>query len=153
MPTGLYVLSMRDGARDHLMTISLALQLAKEPRVIGLAVEEGAHALEFLVPGAVTGLVLLAPETRALARRFAKVPEVDTDAMTASGVPVLRDPVTELLVPSESLGMLRLRVRERIGLGSHWLVLVSVEGLFAVVSPGEWGRLLVIQDTRMRYGG
>jgi len=153
MPTGLYVLSMRGEGRDHLMTISLAVQVAKEPRVLACAVEEGAHALGFLGPGAAAGLALLAPAARALARRFAKPPEVDEATMTAAGVPVVRDTETGLLVPRESLGMLRLRVASREHLGSHWLVLARVEGLLALAPPVEWGPLLAIQDTRMRYGG
>jgi len=153
MPTGLYVLSMREQGQDHLMTISLAVQLAKEPRIIGCAVEDGARALAFLAPGASAGLVLLAASARALARRFAKPSEVDEAAMTAAGVPVVRDPATALLVPRESLGMLRLVVEERTRLGSHWLVLARVEGLLAMVPTADWGPLLAIQDTRMRYGG
>lgn len=153
LPTGLYVLSMRRDVRDHLMTISLAVQVAKEPRVVALAVEAGARALELLPCGATAGLVLLPPAARVLARRFAKPAVLDEQAMTVADVPVVRDRQTSLLVPRESYGMVRLEVRDFVDLGSHRLVLATVVGLYALVPVDEWGPLLAIQDTRMRYGG
>lgn len=153
MSSGLYLLSLTDGDRSHLMTISLVMQVSKEPRILAMSVERGALALEFLSQDAAIGLVFLDVAQVPLARKFAKPPVVDAVAMTASGVPVVRDEVSGLLLPRDALGMVLGRVVTMDELGSHWLITSSVDSMVVRQPLEAWSSVLSMSDTRMRYGG
>ncbi|MGC9155126.1 MAG: flavin reductase family protein [Ferrimicrobium sp.] len=153
MSSGLYLLSLTDGDRSHLMTISLVMQVSKEPRMLAMSVEREALALEFLRQGAVVGLVFLDVTQAPLARKFAKPPAVDVAAMTASGIPVVRDEASRLLLPRDALGMVLGRVVAMVELGSHWLITSSVDSMVVRQPVEAWSTVLSMSDTRMHYGG
>jgi flavin reductase (DIM6/NTAB) family NADH-FMN oxidoreductase RutF len=159
LPTGLYVVGSRgvlDGEdRCNLMTASLVVQVAVEPKLVGVAVDSTALTERLITTGGVFSLCVLRRQDRAVVRRFVKpVTDVVTDAAghvtemageavvtRAGGVPALRG----------ALAVLDCEVRHRLELGSHVLFIgevVDVEG------PGEGDlEVLRMEDTRMSYGG
>ncbi|WP_298448013.1 flavin reductase [Ferrimicrobium sp.] len=151
--SGLYLLSLASAQRLHLMTISLVMQVAKQPRRLAMSIEDGAISLEFVAPSAPVGLVLLDASQASLARKFAKPPVFDPSHTSANGVSVVREAESGLAMPSEALGMLIGRVQSVTELGSHWLMTTSVDTLVARQPPSEWPRVLSMSDTRMHYGG
>ncbi|MCI2976459.1 MAG: flavin reductase family protein [Ferrimicrobium sp.] len=154
MTSGLYLLSLSDGSRTHLMTISLVMQAAKHPRRLAMSIEEGAIALGFLAPLSPVGLVLLEASQAPLARKFAKPPVFeDQDDTRASGVSIVRHAESGLVMPCDALGMLIGRVYSTIALESHWLVVTSVDSMVTTKTPSQWTKVLSMSDTRMRYGG
>ncbi len=153
MPSGLYLLSLTDGERSHLMTISLVMQASKEPRRLAMSVERGALALEFVYEGAAVGLVLLDQTQAPLARKFAKPPAFDPTTMVASGVSVVRDFGSGLLMPRDALGMLLGKVVAMVSLGSHWLITSSIDSMVVRQPLEAWPAVLSMSDTRMHYGG
>jgi len=163
MPTGLYVVgsTLGDAGRDasgaqwNLMTASLVVQVATEPKLVAAAVETEAVTRRLVDTAGCFSISLLGRESRALVRRFVKpVHDVELDdegaparlggepvVLAPSGCPVLR----------AAVAWLDCQVRHRWELGSHVLFVgevTSVDG-----PEGEVGGVLRMEDTRMSYGG
>jgi flavin reductase (DIM6/NTAB) family NADH-FMN oxidoreductase RutF len=163
LPTGLYVLGTRAGARRNLMTVSWVTQVALEPKLLGVGVERAAVTHELLSEGGVYALSILPRTERALVRRFAKPVEdqsVDdeTGAGTMEGVPV-RAELTGAPILVVAAAWVDCEVRHTLALGSHsWFVAEVVdcgtaEG-GADSGPGAGAvEILRMEDTRMSYGG
>lgn len=164
MPSGIYVLGTRDGSRRNLMTISFAVQMSVDPKLVGVSVEAVAASHELLLEGRAFTLSLLYTEDRALVRKFVKPVEdqrVDeaTGAGTMNGAEV-RAATTgapyleiaaawidcEVLTTSE-LGSHTLFVGEVVDCGSSLLE----ENADRPVS--EHPKILSMSDTRLNYGG
>jgi flavin reductase (DIM6/NTAB) family NADH-FMN oxidoreductase RutF len=170
MPSGLYVLGTRAGARRNLMTISWVTQVALEPKLMGVGVESAALTNALIVQGRVFALSILARSERALVRKFVKPVEdqaIDekTSSGTMKGVAVVSAstgaPVLEVAV-----AWIDCELRHVLELGSHsWFVGEVVDCGIGSGSPvedetgedeaGEPLRptVLRMEDTRMSYGG
>ncbi len=152
MPTGLYLLGSRAGARRNLMTCSLAVQLATEPKLLGVAVESGSVTLGLVREGRSFALSLLSRQDRALVRTFAKPAEHDASARTLSGVAYLDAPATGCPAPASAVAVLDCRLERVVELGSHALLVGEVlDAVFG--DEGEEAEVLRIEDTRVSYGG
>lgn len=157
MPTGLYLVGSRSGGRRNLMTANLAVQLATEPKLVGVAVDTDALTRRLIAEGGCFSLNLLARDDRALVRRFVKpVPEDQVElglggaATAIAGEPV-EEHVTGAPVLARAAAWLDCEVRHRLPLGSHELFVGEV---MAVGGPdGDVASVLRMEDTRMNYGG
>lgn len=157
MPTGLYVIGSRVGVERNLMTASLVVQVATDPKLVAVAIDAGAVTHRLVAAGGCFSVCLLDRADRAVVRRFVKpVPDgaVVTDGEgratsmageevfeRATGAPILR----------RAPGWLDCEVRYRLDLGSHDLFVGEV---VAVGGPeDELPGVLRMEDTRMSYGG
>ncbi|MGC8471317.1 MAG: flavin reductase family protein [Acidimicrobiales bacterium] len=156
MPTGLYVVGSAAGGRANLMTASLAMQVATEPKLVAVAVDASSVTRTLIVEGGAFSLNLLAREDRALVRRFVK-PVPEQEIVTEGGVVVsmLDEPVevhvTGAPVLARALAWLDCALRHRLDAGSHELFVGEVVGVGG--PPGEIAPVLRMEDTRMSYGG
>jgi flavin reductase (DIM6/NTAB) family NADH-FMN oxidoreductase RutF len=127
MPSGLYVVGSTDGAsRRNLMTLNWATQLAFEPKLLGIAVEQAAYTHELIEAGGVFSLCVIDREDRAIVRKFTKPVEVDLAAGT-------------------------LNVRDRVATGDHTLFVGEI--VDCGFPKDEATPVLRMEDTRMNYGG
>jgi flavin reductase (DIM6/NTAB) family NADH-FMN oxidoreductase RutF len=159
MPSGLYVVGTRAGARRNLMTVSWATQVAMTPKLLGIGVETGALTHELLDQGRVFALSILPRSERALVRRFVK-PVTESTVDDTTGVGTMNgEPVhsagTGAPVLDVSASWLDCEVRHVLALGSHsWFVGEVVDCGESPEEAGEPdGGVLRMEDTRMNYGG
>jgi flavin reductase (DIM6/NTAB) family NADH-FMN oxidoreductase RutF len=162
MPSGLYVLGSRAGARRNLMTANWATQVALEPKLVAVSVEQGAVTHALIAEGRTFALSMIGRAERAVVRRFVKpVTEVDVDDDgngtmqgeavwgTTGGCPVL----------SAAAAWLACELVEQVAVGSHSLFVGEVVdcgfGPSQGAGPAQGERLEVLrmEDTRMNYGG
>ena len=156
MPSGLYVVGSAAGGRANLMTANLAIQVATEPKLVGVAIDSGSVTRALVEAGGAFSLSLLSREDRAVVRRFVK-PVPASEIATRDGVVVamagedVEVHVTGAPVLSRAVAWLDCEVRHRLELGSHGLFVGEV---VAVGGPeGEVPPVLRMEDTRMNYGG
>jgi len=169
MPTGLFVVGSRDGARRNLMTCNWVMQVATTPKLVAVGLESGSVTRSLVEAGGSFSVSLLARSDRSLVRRFVKpVRDMEVDA-SGVAVSLQGEPVIEvadgLPVLAGSIGWLACSVRSvhdfgdvGPGIGSSHVLVVG-----EVVGAGESDRLrspsdgsdavLTMDDTRMNYGG
>jgi flavin reductase (DIM6/NTAB) family NADH-FMN oxidoreductase RutF len=165
MPTGIYVLGSTKGPEGpwHLMTHSLAVQVATEPCVVALAVETSALTHEYLVSSNVAALTVLRRDQRELVRRFVKPVEpsvIDRSAeeVTMGGVVVAAAPSGAPFL-RDALGVLDLRVLESTSFTSHTTFFCEVTQVATAPEVTEGSasariaQVLRMEDTKMNYGG
>lgn len=156
MPSGLYIVGVRDGDRTNAMTLNWATQVSRQPVRLGIAVQKEAFTHELLVSAESFTLNLLHRKDRALIRKFVKPVEVDREAMTLNGV-AFRDSSTGAPVLTQALAFLDCRTVERLDLGDHTFFVGDViDANFEKVQADalESGpEVLRMEDTRMNYGG
>lgn len=156
MPSGLYVVGSAAGGRANLMTASLAMQVATEPKLVAVAVDATSVTRTLIAQGGGFSLSLLAREDRALVRRFVK-PAPEQEVVTEGGVvvSVLEEPVevhvTGAPVLARAVAWLDCELRRRLDVGSHELFVGEVVGVGG--PSGEIPPVLRMEDTRMSYGG
>lgn len=157
MPTGLYVVGSRGANRLNLMTANLCVQVALEPKLVGVAIDVSALTARLVREGGGFSISLLAREDRAVVRRFVKpVPEGDVtfgddgEVRSMGGEQVMVGP-TGAPILARAVAWLDCSLRQHVPLGSHCLYIgevVGVGGPDADVPP-----VLRMEDTRMNYGG
>jgi flavin reductase (DIM6/NTAB) family NADH-FMN oxidoreductase RutF len=169
LPTGLYVMGTKASSRRNLMTISWVVQVAVDPKLVGVGVQRDAVTHELLTEGRVFALSLLRRDDRAVVRKFVKPVndlEIDetTGAGTMQGLPVSARatgaPVLDLCA-----AWIDCELRHVLELGSHSFFVGEVVdcGLSSSTEGNEdnrdadvdalAGQILRIEDTRMNYGG
>src|SRR5690348_15075100 len=72
MPSGLYVLGSRAGDERNLMTLNWATQVAFEPKLVAISVEQAAVTHRLVHEGGAFALNLVDREDRAIVRKFVK---------------------------------------------------------------------------------
>src|SRR5579864_1295584 len=85
MPSGLYLLGSRSGEERNLMTLNWASQVAFEPKLLAVSVEQTALTHRLVREGRVFSLNLVDREDRAIVRKFVKPVEADPGAETLNG--------------------------------------------------------------------
>lgn len=152
MPTGLYLLGTRAGARRNLMTCNLVSQLATRPKLVGVAVERDALSLQLVRDGQGFCLSMLDRSDRAVVRRFAKPAIDDPAAETLSGMAYSAAPVSGSPVLAIAVAFVDCRLDREVDLGSHVLCIGEVAAA-GFGGRGEGVEVLRSEDTRMNYGG
>jgi flavin reductase (DIM6/NTAB) family NADH-FMN oxidoreductase RutF len=161
MPTGLFLIGSRaevDGAVvRNLMTASLVVQVATDPKLVAVAVDTTAVTHDLLSAGLCFSVCLLHRDDKAVVRRFVKPVPIDQVLTDAHGKAVsmagetVFEATTGAPVLTRALGWLDCEVRHRLDLHSHELFVGEV---VAVGGPeGELTDVLRMEDTRMNYGG
>jgi flavin reductase (DIM6/NTAB) family NADH-FMN oxidoreductase RutF len=173
MPTGLFVVGSRWGARRNLMTCNWAMQVAVVPKLVAVAVEVGSVTEELIDRGGGFALSVLPRSERALVRKFVKpVDQVTLDpdghAVSLQGQSV-HEVAGGLPCLAAAVSWLACAVRhvERWDGGgggapaaSHALFVGEVidagedaSGTDAAGDGGGHPEILQMGDTRMNYGG
>jgi flavin reductase (DIM6/NTAB) family NADH-FMN oxidoreductase RutF len=157
MPSGLYVLGSRSGARRNLMTLNWAMQVALEPKLVAVSVQSTAVTHELVSESGVFALSILKRDDRALVRKFVKPVEasdvdVDTSGSGTMRQVGVRSDVTGAPILADATAWLDCRVTTASALGSHSLFVGEVVG-FGFSEAGEGVPVLRMEDTRMNYGG
>ena len=150
MPSGLYVIGSRSGDRRNGMTLNWATQLSFDPKLVGVAVENGAVTAELIAEGGAFSVCILDREDRAIVRKFTKPVEVDAAASTLNGFP-FHDGVTGVPILDQAVAYVECRVRQSLDLGDHTLFVGEV--VDAGFQKPEDTPVLRMEDTRMNYGG
>ena len=150
LPSGIYVVGSRAGERRNAMTANWVMQLATDPKLLGVGIESGAVTLELIRAGGVFSVSVVAREDRALVRKFVKPSEVDAEAGTLNGIG-FHGAVTGAPVLDGAVAWLDCRVDRLVEFGSHVLVAGVVEA--AGFLRDEDTPVLRMEDTRMSYGG
>ena len=166
LPTGLFVVGSRAGARRNLMTCNWVMQVAITPKLVAAAVERGSVTRELIEDGGGFSVSVLARSDRAVVRRFVKptthlVTDASGVAVSLEGEPV-HEVAGGLPCLASAVSWLSCRVRHT----GRW----DVDGQAAshvlfvgeVVDAGEreptggagdHPEILRMEDTRMNYGG
>lgn len=157
MPTGLYVIGSRGRDRRNLMTANLCVQVAVEPKLVGVAVDAAALTAGLVRDGGCFSVSVLSRQDRAVVRRFVKpVPEADVVtgdggepmSMAGEAVVVAR---TGAPILARAVAWLDCEVRHQVPLGSHDFFIGEVVAVGG--PPGDVPPVLRMEDTRMNYGG
>lgn len=151
LPSGLYVLGSESGGRRNLMTLSWAMQVATEPKLLSVGVETAAVTHELVRGGGAFALSILAREDRALVRRFGKPLDDDGTPGSLAGHEV-KTAVTGAPILVAAAAWLDCRVVQTVELGSHSLFIGEVVDC-AEDAARLAGGVLRMEDTRMSYGG
>jgi flavin reductase (DIM6/NTAB) family NADH-FMN oxidoreductase RutF len=149
MPTGLYVMGSRHEDRQNLMTLDWATQVATEPKLVAVSVDQAARTAELVAAGGVFALSLLDRSDRAIVRKFVKPVERRDDG-TLNGFPVWQA-ATGAPILERAVAWLDCEVRQGIDVGSHTVFLGEV--VHAGATGEEELPVLRMEDTRMSYGG
>jgi flavin reductase (DIM6/NTAB) family NADH-FMN oxidoreductase RutF len=132
------------------MTLNWATQVAVDPKLVAVSVEETAVSHGLLREGGVFALNILGREQRALVRKFVKPLEDGGEARSLAGFP-LRDDPTGAPVLADAAAWLVCAVRHELGCGSHTVFVGEVVDCGG--EPADEFAPLRMEDTRMSYGG
>jgi flavin reductase (DIM6/NTAB) family NADH-FMN oxidoreductase RutF len=147
IPNALALVGSRAGDERNAMTTSWITQLAQEPVLIGVGVDNDAVTRRLIADGGSFTVNLWdATDTRVFVK-FSK-PATD-DGATLNGRAV-RTATTGAPVFEEAIAWMDCEVRHTLDLGSHTLFVGEV--VDAAVNDDE-ARPASMADTRMKYGG
>jgi flavin reductase (DIM6/NTAB) family NADH-FMN oxidoreductase RutF len=160
MPTGLYVIGSRatvDGEdRANLMTASLVVQVATEPKLVGVAVDTEAVTAALIAASGRFTVNLVRRDDRAMVRKFVKpvtaVVRGPDGAVTEMAGHAVHEGAHGVPILDAAEAVLECEVRDRLDYTSHFLFVGEVVG---VAGPDEGAEqpVLRMEDTRMSYGG
>ena len=147
IPNALALVGSRAGDERNAMTTSWITQLAQEPVLIGVGVDNVAVTHRLITDGGSFTVNLWDAADTKVFVKFSK-PAVD-DGDTLNGRPV-RAATTGAPVFDEALAWIDCEVRHTLDLGSHTLFVGEVVDA-AIVDDDA--RPASMSDTRMKYGG
>jgi len=150
MPYGLYVVGSRAGDRRNGMTLNWVTQLSFDPKLLGVAVENGSLTSELISGGGVFSLNIVDREDRAIVRKFTKPVDVDDAAGTLNGF-AFHDGATGAPILDTAIAYADCEVRQQVPTGSHTLFIGEVVDA-RFLKPEDTAPLRM-EDTRMIYGG
>jgi flavin reductase (DIM6/NTAB) family NADH-FMN oxidoreductase RutF len=150
LPSGLYVLGSRAGAKRNLMTMNWVTQVSFEPKLLGVGIEREAVTHELVRESGAFVLNTVSREDRAIVRKFTKPVEVDDGAHTLNGFP-FHDGVTGAPILDQAPAFIECEVRQSVEVGNHTLFLGEV--VACGFQADEETPVLRMEDTRMNYGG
>ncbi len=147
IPNALALVGSRSGDERNAMTTSWVTQVAMEPVLIAVGVDNAAVTRRLIADGGSFSVNLWdATDTRVFVK-FSK-PAQYADG-TLNGRPV-RDEATGAPVFDEAIAWLDCGVRHTLDLGSHTLFVGEV---LAAGIADDAARAASMADTRMKYGG
>ena len=147
IPNALALVGSAAGGERNAMTTSWISQLAMEPVLIGIGVDNSAVTHRLIAEGGSFTINLWdSEETRPIVK-FSK-PATD-DGETLNGRPV-RNGTTGAPIFDEALAWMECEVRQAHDLGTHTLFIGEL--IDAAINDDE-KRPAAMSDTRMKYGG
>ena len=150
LPSGLYILGSRAGARRNGMTMNGVTQVSFEPKLVGVGIEKHALTHELVSEGGVFVLNTVSREDRSIVRKFTKPVEVDEAARTLNGFP-FHDGVTGAPILDQAPAFVECEVRQPVDTGNHTFFIGEV--VACGFQADEETPVLRMEDTRMNYGG
>jgi flavin reductase (DIM6/NTAB) family NADH-FMN oxidoreductase RutF len=150
MPSGLYVLGSRAGEERNFMTLNWASQVAFEPKLVAVSIEQAAVTHRLVKDGGAFSLSLVDREDRAIVRKFVKPVEADLAAGTLNGF-AFREGSTGAPILTQAVAWIECEVRQEVACGQHTLFVGEVADCGFL--KGEETDVLRMEDTRMNYGG
>jgi flavin reductase (DIM6/NTAB) family NADH-FMN oxidoreductase RutF len=150
MPSGLYVLGSRAGRRRNLMTLNWASQVASDPKLLAVSIEDAALTHTLVREGRVFALNILDRNDRAVVRKFVKPLDDQGDPSELAGFRV-HSHVTGAPILDLAGAWIECEVRQEVPCGSHTLFLGEIVGCGK--RAGDDFEVLRMEDTRMNYGG
>ena len=151
MPSGLYVVGSSDlQGTSNLMTLNWATQVAFDPKLVGIAVDQHALTHRLIEAGECFTVCFVAREDRAIVRRFTRPVEVDPSTGELNGFAV-HVATTGAPVLSTAAAFLDCRVRQVVPTGDHTFFVGEVVDVGFLSDEGT--EVLRMEDTRMNYGG
>jgi flavin reductase (DIM6/NTAB) family NADH-FMN oxidoreductase RutF len=147
IPTGLYVIGVKDGAgAQHAFTGSWLSQCSMKPPCVMLGVRHGSQSLDFLKKGRAFSVNFVAKSDRKILEQFFKPAPASGNrfgdlgfSLKATGTPVL----------DAAIAFLECEVKHVLDAGDHSVVVGEV--VEAEVRRDE--APLVMSDTPWHYGG
>ncbi len=150
LPYGLYVVGSRHKERRNAMTLNWATQLAFEPKLIGIGVENTAYTHELILQGKVFSLCTVARKDRSIVRKFTKPVEVNLAEMTLNGFG-FHEGVSGAPILDCAAAYLDCHVQQTVPTGAHTLFIGEI--IDCGFQADENTEVLRMEDTRMNYGG
>ncbi len=147
IPNALALVGSRAGDERNAMTTSWITQLAMEPVLIGIGVDNDAVTHRLISDGgSFTVNLWNSEETRPFVK-FSKPATYEEGAL--NGRPV-REATTGAPVFDDAIAWMDCEVRQHLDLGTHTLFIGEV--VDAAINDDE-ARAAAMSDTRMKYGG
>jgi flavin reductase (DIM6/NTAB) family NADH-FMN oxidoreductase RutF len=147
IPNALALVGSRAGDEWNAMTTSWITQLAMEPVLIGVGVDNDAVTRRLIADGGSFSVNLWSSEDTRTFVKFSK--PATKEGMTLNGR-AIREGVTGAPVFEEAIAHLDCEVRHAHDLGSHTLFIGEV--VDAAIRDDD-ARAAAMSDTRMKYGG
>ena len=147
IPNALALVGSRAGDEWTAMTTSWITQLAMEPVLVGVGVDNDAVTRRLIADGGSFSVNLWSSEDTRTFVKFSK--PATKEGMTLNGR-AIREGVTGAPVFEEAIAHLDCEVRHAHDLGSHTLFIGEV--VDAAIRDDE-ARAAAMSDTRMKYGG
>ncbi len=147
IPNALALVGSAAGGERNAMTTSWITQLAMEPVLIGIGVDNSAVTHRLITEGGSFTINLWDSEETRPFVKFSK-PATD-DGETLNGRPV-RNGTTGAPIFDEALAWMECEVRQAHDLGTHTLFIGEL--IDAAINDDE-KRPAAMSDTRMKYGG
>jgi flavin reductase (DIM6/NTAB) family NADH-FMN oxidoreductase RutF len=133
VPSGLFILTARHGARETGVLISWVQQCAFEPPQLTVCVRQGRDVLAWLSDGAAVTINVVGEGQKKFLSHFGKGFGLDENAFAGLAVERIDG---EAPVLTETLAHLRCRIAGRISSGDHEVFLVTIVG-GKMHRPGE----------------
>lgn len=147
IPNALVLVGSRAGDERNAMTTSWVTQLAQEPVMIGVGVDNLAVTHRLITDGGSFTVNLWHAEDTKVFVKFSKPAADDGDTLNGRAV---RPATTGAPVFDEAVAWMDCEVRHALDLGSHTLFVGEL--VDAAVNDPE-ARVASMSDTRMKYGG
>lgn len=147
IPNVLALVGSRAGEEWNAMTTSWITQLAMEPVLIGVGVDNDAVTRRLIADGGSFSVNLWSSDDT---RTFVKFSKPATKEGMALNGRAIREGVTGAPIFEEAIAHLDCEVRHTHDLGSHTLFIGEV--VDAAIRDDE-ARAAAMSDTRMKYGG
>jgi flavin reductase (DIM6/NTAB) family NADH-FMN oxidoreductase RutF len=147
IPNALALVGSRAGDEWNAMTTSWITQLAMEPVLIGVGVDNDAVTRRLIADGGSFSVNLWSADDT---RTFVKFSKPATKEGMALNGRAIREGITGAPIFEEAIAHLDCEVRHTHDLGSHTLFIGEV--VDAAIRDDE-ARAAAMSDTRMKYGG
>jgi flavin reductase (DIM6/NTAB) family NADH-FMN oxidoreductase RutF len=147
IPNALALVGSRAGEERNAMTTSWITQLAQEPVLIGIGVDNVAVTHRLITEGGCFTVNLWDPDDTRVFVKFSKPATYEDSTLNGRAV---SEATTGAPVFDEAIAWLDCEVRHTLDLGSHTLF---VGELVDAAIRDDGSRAAAMSDTRMKYGG
>ncbi len=147
IPNALVIIGSRAGDKRNAMTASWVTQMAMEPVLIGVSVQEEAVTTELIRAGGSFSVNLWDAADARVMVKYAKPADVVDGAIKSRPV---RDAPSGVPVFDDAVAWMDCEVRHTLELGSHVLFVGELTAVELVDADAE---VASMAHTRMKYGG
>lgn len=147
IPNALALVGSAAGGRRNAMTTSWITQLAQEPVLIGVGIDNDSVTVGLIRDGGAFSVNLWNAEDTKV---FVKFPKPATDDGATLNGRAVRTATTGAPIFEDAVAWMDCAVRHELDLGSHTLFVGEI--VDAAITDGD-ARVASMSDTRMKYGG